>query len=177
MKKIRFVIIAALCIVFLGCSTANAQKETRKFSAGFGLEGGTPLGDANTAYTFTGGITIRFAYHEGPGFLTLTTGLVGWAPKSGQGNATKASLQLPVKAGYKYMFQKPFFVMGELGYSSFKVYYDNNGSVSSNSAGGFTYAATAGVNFKAFEAGIKYEATGVSGGSFSNVGLRLGFNF
>ena len=75
------------------------------------------------------------------------------------------------------MTANPFFVMGELGYSSFKIYYDANGTVASNSSGGFTYAPTVGVNFNAFEAGIKYEATSVSGGTFSNISLRLGFNF
>ena len=177
MKKSRLVNIGFICLMSLSCITVNAQKEGKSFSAGFGLEGGLPMGNANKSYKFSSGITIRFAYHAGPGLVTLTTGGVGWLPKSGLGNSTKASLQIPVKAGYKYVFHKPFFVMGELGYSSFKIYYDNNGTVASNSAGGFTYAPTVGVTFKAFEAGIKYEATSVSGGSFSNVGLRLGFNF
>ncbi len=174
MKKTLIVfLMASLCLVI----KANAQKESKTFSAGFGLEGGLPLGDAKTAYNFTGGITVRFAYHAGPGFVTLTSGVVLYGPKSDQGNATKASLQIPVKAGYKYVFYKPFFVMAELGYSSFKIYYDNGGTVASNSTGGFTYAPTVGVNFNVFEAGIKYEATSVSGGTLSNISLRLGFNF
>ncbi len=176
MKK--FIFLIAFCFLVLGFFSAKAQKDSRKFSAGFGLEAGAPIGDANTAYHFTGGITIRFSYHVGPGFVTLTSGAVAYVPKSFQGKSTKASLQIPVKAGYKYIFHKPFFVMGEVGYSSFKVYYDGgNGNIASTSSGGFTYAPTVGVTFNAFEAGIKYEATSVSGGTFSNVSLRLGFNF
>ena len=67
--------------------------------------------------------------------------------------------------------------MGELGYSSFKVHAGDNGDLVTSHVSGFTYAPTVGVNFKAFEAGIKYEATSVSGGTFSNINLRLGFNF
>jgi hypothetical protein len=171
-KTIVFFLLVALC-----AAKANAQKETKKFSVGFGLEGGTPLGDAKTAYKFTGGLTVRFAYHAGPGFVTLTSGAVLFYPKSDQGDNTKASLQIPIKAGYKYIFYKPFFIMGELGYSSFKIYYDDGGNVASHSSGGFTYAPTVGVNFNAFEAGIKYEATSLSGGTISNLSLRLGFNF
>ena len=177
MKRNSSTIISLFCFFLLVSTTIQAQKESKSFSAGFGLEAGLPMGNINTAYHFTGGITVRLAYHVGPGFITLGSGLVGWAPKTGQGKSTKASLQIPVIAGYKYIFYKPFFVMGELGYSSFKVYSDYNGSVVSNSSGGLTYAPTIGVNFNAFEAGIKYEATAVSGGTFSNVCLRLGFNF
>jgi hypothetical protein len=177
MKKWYAVVLGSFCLILCGSFSANAQKDSSKLSFGFGLEAGVPTGDAKAAYNFTGGLTVRLSYHAGPGFLTLTTGAEGYVPKKGQGNSTKASLQIPVKAGYKYIFAKPFFVMAELGYSSFRIYYDNNGSVASNSYGGFTYAPTVGVNFNAFEAGIKYEATSVSGGTISNLSLRLGFNF
>lgn len=177
MKKNYLAAIFVLCTIALSFNTATAQKDKKPFSVGFGFEAGKPLSNASASYKSVIGITIRFAYHTGPGFLTLTTGGAAWLPKSGLGKSTKASLQIPVKAGYKYVFHKPFFVMGELGYSSFKVYYSSNGSVASNSAGGFTYAPTVGVNFQSFEAGIKYEATSISGGNFSNIGLRLGFNF
>lgn len=178
MKKINCVAIIFVCLLILSSVTVKAQKEDKKLSVGFGLEGGLPLGTAKNSYDFTGGITIRLSYHAGPGFVTLTSGVVAWLPKSGAGDATKASLQIPVKAGYKYVFHKPFFIMGELGYSSFKIYYkDVNGDLASTTSGGFTFAPTVGVNFNAFEAGIKYEAMSLSGGSVSNISLRLGFNF
>jgi hypothetical protein len=177
MRKSLLFTVLPICLMVLCFNTAKAQKETKTFSVGFGLEAGLPLGDIKDAYDFAGGITIRFSYHVGPGFATLTSGAIAFLPKSGLGNSTKASIQIPVKAGYKYMFHKPFFVMGELGYSSIKVYSGNNGSLISNTFGGFTYAPSVGVNFKSFEAAIKYEAVSVSGGTFSTVGLRLGFNF
>jgi|SRR5450432_2181062 hypothetical protein len=178
MKRINFPGAVLICALLSVCGSAKAQKETKVFSAGFGLEAGTPLGDAKTAYHFTAGLSIRFSYHAGPGFITLSSGVFAYVPKSGEGKSTKASLQIPIKAGYKYVFYKPFFVMGEIGYSSFRVYYagiDNN--LASNSTGGFTFAPSIGVSFDAFEVGIKYESTSLSGGTLSTVGLRLGFNF
>ncbi len=68
--------------------------------------------------------------------------------------------------------------MGEMGYSSFKIYYKGeNGDLASSNSGGFTYAPTVGVNFNAVELGIRYEGTSLKGGTVSTIGLRLGFNF
>ncbi len=178
MKKIIYCGLLLCFSLLLVNFAATAQKEGKTFSAGFGLEGGLPLGDVKDVYHFSGGLTLRFAYHVGPGFVTLTTGAIAYVPKSFQGDDTKASIQIPVKAGYKYIFYKPFFVMGEVGYSSYKIYYEgSDGNLASNTSGGFTYAPTVGVNLNVFELGIKYEATHLTGGTVSTVGLRLGFNF
>ena len=176
MKKVLNPFMTLICLMLV-CFTATAQKEGKKFSGGFGLEAGLPVGTANTVYHFTGGLSIRFSYHAGPGFITLSSGVFAYVPKSGLGRSTKASLQIPIKAGYKYVFYKPFFVMGEIGYSSFKVYYAGTNNIASTSSGGFTYAPTIGVSFNVFELGIKYEATSITGGALSEIGLRLGFNF
>jgi hypothetical protein len=178
MKKTHYTATALFCLLLSVCFTANSQKESEKFSAGFGFEAGLPVGTANTAYHFTGGLGVRLSYHAGPGFITLSSGAFAYVPKSGQGKSTKASLQIPVKAGYKYIFHKPFFVMGEVGYSSFRIYYAGiNNTLAHSSSSGFTYAPTVGVNFNAFELGVKYEATSLTGGSLSTFGFRLAFNF
>ena len=173
------------CFAILFCSalllaglSSGAQKLSKKWSIGFGLEGGAPLGDAKTSYNFTGGLTLRFSYKAGPGFATFTTGGVVFAPKDIKGTDVKAGLQIPFKAGYKYIIGDHFFVMGELGYSAFRYYYkDGNGNLVSASTGGFTYAPTVGAQFGVFEVGIRYEGIAISGGTLSDVGLRLGFNF
>jgi hypothetical protein len=178
MRKSIFTAIAIFSLLSLSCISANAQNENKKFSVGIGFEAGLPTGNANQGYHFTAGGTIRLSYHVGPGFVTLTSGVAAWLPKSGEGDATKASIVIPVKAGYKYIFHKPFFVMGELGYSSFKVYYkDVNGDLANSTSGGFTFAPSVGVNFNVLEIALKYESTSLSGGSASNVALRLGVNF
>jgi hypothetical protein len=176
MKMYHFAAVAVFCLLMSVGSNVNAQSPNKAFSFGLGLEGGLAGGSAN--YHTMGGLSIRFSYHVGPGFVTLGTGAFAWIPKSFEGKTTKASLQIPVLAGYKFIFAKHLFVMGEVGYSSFRVYYNGgNGDVASTSYGGFTYAPSFGINFNAVELGIRYQATSLSGATLSAVGLRLAFNF
>ena len=48
MKKYHLFSIVALFMLTLSVTTVKSQKESKKFSVGFGLEGGLPIGDANT---------------------------------------------------------------------------------------------------------------------------------
>jgi hypothetical protein len=167
MKKL-FTIIFAGCLLFSSIKTF-AQKETKKWSIGILSESGLPLGDAKNIYQITTGLSLRFSYHAGPGFVTLSAGGVAYIPKnlfspSGLFDSTgtsdfKIGLQIPVKAGYKFIFNHHFFVMAEIGSSSLRVYYnDDNGHVQSNKLqGGFTVAGSAGFQFNSYEIGFKYE--------------------
>ncbi len=156
--------------------TAMAQKETKNFSVGLGIEAGVPTGNISNAYTFAAGLTIRFSYHVGPGFVTLTTGGVGFAPKKVAGVSEKVGLQIPVKAGYKYIIQHHFFVMGELGYADFNTYYGSGGSVHNISTGSGLFAPAIGVQANAFEISLRYEVFTKS--NFGGLAaVRIGFNF
>jgi hypothetical protein len=170
-------ILFSLVLVIAGYSV-SAQRESKNWSLGFGVEAGVPVGDFKDNYHFETGVTIRFEYKAGPGFLTFTSGVVGFDPKKVAGEKTKAALQIPFKAGYKYIFVKHLFVMGELGFSSFRYYYGgNNNNLLSSATGGFTYAPSIGVNFGVFDAALKYESIAISGGAVSDIGIRLGLNF
>jgi hypothetical protein len=131
-------------------------------------------------------LSLRFSYHAGPGFVTISAGAVAYIPKNlfsftsfldtaGTGGSSdfKIGLQIPVKIGYKFIFKHDFFVMAEIGNSSFRIYYnDTNGNEQSTKlSGGFTFAGSAGFQFSAFEIGFKYETVSVTGGSVSNIGL------
>jgi hypothetical protein len=168
-KTVIFLLVATLLAV-----QVNAQKETKKFSVGFGLEPGIPVGSISNVYNFAFGFTIRFSYHVGPGFVTLTTGGVGYAPKKFVGTA-KVGLQVPVRVGYKYIIQHHLFLMGEVGYSEFKTYYGHSGEVLSNSSGSFIAAPSIGFQANAFEISLRYGINGNNEGGV--VGLRIGFNF
>jgi len=152
-----------------------SQKETKKFSVGLGIEAGLPTGPASDLYSFAVGLTIRFSYHVGPGFVTLTSGGIGYDPKTVVGQKKKIGLQIPVRAGYKYIVHH-FFVMGEVGYSEFKSYYGQNGGLVSANAGSFIAAPSVGIQFNAFEAGLRYGIDFRSGGG-GLFGIRVGFNF
>jgi hypothetical protein len=173
MKKIVLIfLIGAIC-----CAKASAQKESKTFSVGFGIEAGIPTGDLSNLYSAAIGLTIRFSYHVGPGFVTLTTGAIGYDPKTiVVGQKKKVGLEIPVRAGYKYIIQHHFFVMGEIGYADFKSYYGQNGELVSTSSGSFIAAPSAGVQFNAFEVGLRYGMDFRSGGG-GVFGVRIGFNF
>jgi hypothetical protein len=171
MKKTAIIILMiAFCAV-----KAAAQKETKKSSMGFGLEAGVPVGSYSDLYTSEFGITVRFSYHAGPGFLTLTTGAIGLLPKKIKGQSEKAGLQIPVRAGYKYIIHQHFFVMGEAGFASTRIYYGSQGKVQYGTQASFLAAPSAGVQFNVFEISIRYEIHPGDAGSIA--GVRLGFNF
>jgi opacity protein-like surface antigen len=155
----------------------RGQSLNRRFSVGFGLEAGLPEGDVKDIYSFTGGLTIRFSYRVGHGFVTFTTGGIGYAPFTDDINL-RAAVQIPAKAGYKYIIGRHLFIMGELGYSDFRSYYkDISGKLQSADNGGFTYAPTIGVQFGVIEIGLRYETVQAGGLNVAHEGVRLGFNF
>lgn len=181
MKPIYSILFAICLLSFV--VPAAAQRPGKLFSFGFGLEGGAPLNDAANTYNFSGGATFRFSLHAPHGFVTFTTGGIAFMVKDVENQNLKTTTQIPFKIGYKYIFMRHFFAMGELGYSALTSYYDNgDGSVSHVGAGGFTYAPSVGIQFRVMELALKYENVSVSNSNFgtgnlSTLGLRLGFNF
>lgn len=176
MKKFIFP-LALVCSVIISLN-ATAQKTSKKFSFGFGIEAGLPLGDFKEVYSFAPGLTVRGSYKVGPGFVTLTTGGLAFLPKSIDGESLKAGLQIPVKAGYKFIFKENFFAMGEVGFSRFNYYFtDFNDEIASIKETGATFAPTIGYQAGAFEIGLRYEITRFDGGNLNAALLRLGFNF
>jgi hypothetical protein len=186
MKKFFFVAFATTTLFI---TKANAQKEDKNFSFGFGVETGFLIGDKNFKTDFSSefGLSFRFSAKVGPGYITFTPGGTIVLPKSVNSDAGKVKMgtHIPIKVGYKYIIDK-FFVMGEVGYSSYALYlvdenttsYDNLPKVT---GGGFTYAPSVGLNLGVFELALRYQATAAkfSGIKYapSTVGLRIGFNF
>jgi hypothetical protein len=152
-----------------------AQKETKNFSVGFGLETGLPVGSYSSIYQFDAGITIRFSYHVGPGFVCLTSGVLALDPKKVVGQKEKPGLEIPVRFGYKYIIHHHFFVLGELGFASTRSYYGSDGKLLSTSEGSFIAAASVGFQWNAFEISLRYDANFKDQGGL--LGPRIGFNF
>jgi len=166
-----------LAAIFTICiSNTMAQKETKKFSFGIGIDAGIPTGAFSDLYSLAAGLTIRFSYREGPGFITLTAGAIGYDPKTVVvGQKKKVGLEIPVTAGYKYIVHH-FFVMGEAGFAEFKSYYGQDGELVSTSSGSFIAAPSIGLQFNAFEISLREERNFRSGGG-GVIGVRLGLNF
>ena len=171
MKKTTAIFLMIACCAI----SATAQKETKKFSVGFGLEMGAPTGNYTTIYNSEFGLTIRCSYHAGPGFVTLTTGALAFGPKKVVGEPTKVGLEIPVRAGYKYIIQHHFFMMGEIGFADTKTYYGSQGKLLSVDQGSFIAAPSAGVQFNAFEISLRYELN--TRAQAGIIGARIGFNF
>jgi hypothetical protein len=119
MKKRYATLLFLLLLLF--SIQIKAQKESKKFSIGVGIEAGLPTGNDNKYYGSALGATARFSYHAGPGFVTLTPGMPGYFPKNSAKNTavTYSRYDIPNRAGYKYIFLHHFFAMGETGYSIF----------------------------------------------------------
>jgi len=167
-KKAIIFLVAVLYVL-----STRAQKETKKFSAGFGIEAGVPTGNSSNAYTSAFGLTIRLSWLAGPGFVTFTSGAIAFAPKTVAGVKPKVGLEIPVRVGYKYIIHHHLFLMGETGYSDFNAYYGANGKVQSTQSGSVLFAASVGYQANAFEIGLRYGVANSSGVA----GVRLGFNF
>lgn len=177
MKKTISILVLAVVMSF-AYRDSSAQKLSKTFSFGIGLEGGITTGDTKDFYPANGGLTLRGSYHVGPGFVTLTSGAIAFIPKDIEGEDVKAGLLIPVRAGYKYIIKDHFFVMGELGYGSFKEFFSGeDDELASDTQGGFLFAPSVGAQFGVVEISLRYESVSLSGTNLSLIGLRLGFNF
>ena len=195
MPSLMMLITASL---LLSCSVnCFAQKESKKWSIGFFMEGGRTLGDAKKLYKSDLGPSLRLSVHAGPGFITLSGGGIAFIPdlsaladtllNNNNGNDTslninvskfKVGYQIPLKIGYKYIISHHFFVMAEAGFSQFYTYYEDDSSkIQHTKSSGFTYALSTGFQTGALEIGLKYEACALKNSTISDIGLRLGFNF
>jgi hypothetical protein len=176
MKHCICILLTAILLIF--SFTANSQKPGKSFSFGVGVEGSVPLGNSANLYQYGGGVTVRFSIHAGPGFATIASGAEIFVPWQIGNIGTKVAAQIPIEAGYKFIFLRHFFVMGELGYSYFRYYSEGNYSnlVIVNS-GGFSYGPSAGVQLGSLELRIKYETIELNYGNLNVLAFRLGFNF
>jgi hypothetical protein len=175
----------ALLVAILFSQHAKAQRNDpdKSFSGGFGIETGLITGDQNfkTVFSSEFGLSGRFAFKVGPGWITLTPGGTVVIPKSFNEDDEDISVGTHyfVKAGYKYIFLEKMFVMGEVGYGSYTIYNanSNNDDIVKSTSGGICFAPTIGANFGTFELGLRYEVTKITDGSAGMLGLRLGWNF
>lgn len=170
--------LLVLMLFALIASPALAQKgekSYKKVRIGLGLEGALPTGGLGTAYNIGAGATLRAAVSiDEKSAVTGTTGVIAFIPKDlGSGVNLKTQINIPIKAGYKYMLTEKVYGLGETGITIAKSYAaSSSGQLVSATGSSFTYAAGIGAHF-GVDASIRYE--GYSGGGF--LGLRLGFNF
>jgi len=154
-QKITLVLLIAS---LLFSNRIIGQKETNHFSVGFGIEAGLPTGSAGGLYGGEIGGTIRFSYHAGPGFITLTSGILRYYSKKAENQVTYSGHQIPIRAGYKYIIRHHYFVMGEVGNSTFHSFKNDKGNYTNKetTTSSLIGAISMGVQFNAFEIGLRY---------------------
>lgn len=154
-----------LILVFAGSGLlVIAQKPGKSQSFGIGLEGGVSPNVATTQYVNLG-ITARYSLHAGPGYAYLGTGYM----VSREG----VDFQIPIRAGYKFIFSNKYFVSEEFGYYFFK---DPDSYAGQTVDHGLSLATSAGFQFGIFHIGLQYDAI-INHNDFSTIGFVLGWNF
>jgi hypothetical protein len=178
MRK-HLTLLTAIILVFSISIQAQDKKEIsgKKFKIGLGLEAALPVGIMGDAYSFGGGLTLRFLYKITPEFgATFTTGGIAFVPKDlkNLNDNSKATVNIPFKLGGRYKFTNKFYGIMEAGVTHSIVYYkDVNDNLAHLSGNSFTYAPGVGVLLGGFDASLRYE--GYKNAGF--MGLRLGFFF
>ena len=174
-NKMKRLFTTATLLVAL-CVSAFAQDGKKKISFGIGLEGALPMGALKTVYPIGAGLTARLTYAiDEKMAITGTTGAIAFIPDKAAGANAKAQLNIPIKAGYKYMLTDNVYGILETGYTISKAFYlDGAGKLQSVSGSSFTYAPGVGAKLGFLDTSLRYESYG-SGGNF--LGLRLGFDF
>ena len=178
MRK-HLTLLTAIILVFSLSIQAQDKKEIsgKKFKIGLGLEAALPVGIMGDAYSFGGGLTLRFLYKITPEFgATFTTGGIAFVPKDlkNLNDNSKATVNIPFKLGGRYKFTNKFYGIREAGVTQSIVYYkDVNDNLAHLSGNSFTYAPGVGVLLGGFDASLRYE--GYKNAGF--MGLRLGFFF
>lgn len=175
--KNHFTIFSLMLLAFTTTNLSaqdTGAKSYKKIRIGLGLEAGLPMG-AMDYYQYAGGASFRVAVAlNEKSAVTATTGAIAFVPEPIPNVDMKASINIPIKAGYKYMLSNKIYGLGEAGTTITKTYaVGPTGQVISASGSSFTYSAGIGAHALRLDTSLRYE--GYSNGGF--LGLRIGFNF
>lgn len=174
MKKV-FTLVIVMLVALTSSKLFAQSSDYKKFSLGIGLEGALPVSGFSSVYSVGGGATLRAAIGiDKTSAVTITSGVIVFAPKGSLGPNLKAQVNIPVKGGFRYMFSDNFYGIGEAGVTFAKVYASNGqGGTVSATGTEFTYAPGIGLMLGAFDVSVRYE--GYSSSGFA--AARVGFNF
>jgi hypothetical protein len=175
MKKVIPVVIFFLAVsVFVHAQRGNNQV---KLTAEVGFPGGN--------YSTGFGGFVKGLYGVGrSGQLTLMTGLSRFRSDSKNDISATTVRLIPFMAGYRQNMNK-FYLEPQVGYGEFGGRITLNGDYARPSVAAFFWSASAGLNFKKLDVGVRYQAAHSAQGSragtwhnssFQYTGVYLGFN-
>jgi hypothetical protein len=168
MKKIKQILTIAIVAIAISTS-ANAQMKQGDISYQAGLEAALPTGDLALGSSFGIGGFGQLNYAMSDQFHIIgSLGYNSFFAKSGGSGSLGAFL---LKVGGAYYVNEQFNLQGGLGYGSF------SSSGGSGSLGGLHFAFGAGYDLEALKLSVNYNTVSVTGGSFSWIGLKVGYAF
>jgi hypothetical protein len=173
MKK---VLLPALFLTLISLSSF-AQKGTNKI--GIGGEIAFPTGPFGESFKtgFGGWVKTHFGVGTAGSSVTFSTGYTSFSVK-GSGSQGSASLGIiPLLIGYHHSISQGLYIEPQAGYGSYHVRVNINGQSASDSRGTFTYAIGMGYEINDIDFGVRYQGGSIEGDNYSNVALRIGYNF
>jgi hypothetical protein len=171
-----FLIALVFCVAAV--STVFAQTNPYPHMS-LGVEYGLPVGDAASVYGTVLGASAKaeFPVAKSAFNITLTAGLSDYLVKLDYQGTLKNATYVPLELGGKYFFSRIGYVEGDLGAS---INVNSNYSAARTA---FIYAPVIGVSaptnkHKAtIDMGLRYEGRAETGGTVSQVALRLAYRF
>ncbi|MEP7253872.1 MAG: hypothetical protein ABI683_15875 [Ginsengibacter sp.] len=133
-----------------------------------GLETGFPIGENGKPYSSILGGSLQYEYLPASDLgITVNGGYLNYAFKSSYGGSSIGFV--PLLAGVKYYFNRGVFFHAQLG-----------AAIGTARGQGTSFAYAPGIGFaisQKFDAEIKYMGISNSGGTLSDVGARIAYNF
>jgi hypothetical protein len=177
MKK-ALLILSLTTIYFAGnaqvkrrpAATYSNSANAGRFS--LGLEAGLPIGQNASYYSSILGGSLQYEIQPSSDMgITFNAGYLNWALKSAYKtpNGPNSAGFIPLLAGVKYYMSPSAFLHAQFG-----------AAVGTAKGQGTSFAYTPGIGFKLspnLDAEIKYMGISNSGGTLSDIGARLAYNF
>jgi hypothetical protein len=151
-------------------ATYSSSAKPGRFS--LGLEAGLPVGENGKPYSSVLGGSLQYEFQPSSDMgITFNAGYLNWALKSEYKTPYGPNSVgfVPLLAGVKYYMSPGAFLHAQFG-----------AAVGTAKGQGTSFAYTPGIGFRLspnLDAEIKYMGISNSGGTLSDVGARLAYNF
>ena len=167
-----------LSVLFLASTTYSAIAQKGKNQIGIGAEIAFPTGTFGEAFKTGFGGWAKFLFGVGKyDQVSFSSGFTSFTAK-GSGTQASASIGiLPILIGLRHTITQGLYVEPQLGYGSYHAKVSASGQSASDSKGAFTYALGLGYVIDNIDFGVRYQNGKIEGDNYSNVAIRVGYNF
>ena len=167
-----------LSVLFLTAITISVAAQKGKNEIGIGAEIAFPTGPFGESFKTGFGAWAKFLFGVSTkAQISFSTGYTGFSA-NGSGSEGSASVGiLPLLLGYRHIISKGLYIEPQAGYGTYHAKVKIQEQSVSGSQGAFTYALGLGYVVNDVDFGIRYQNATIDGSDFSNVAIRIGYNF